>query len=387
MDFSWPDHITEDINRFNHFLRDEMEPYLANWYREGEVPKQFFKSMGTGGWFNFTFEDNKLKRLSSFRGSLMAERLAALSPGVAVALMVHSDLGLTGLQLFGSDDQISRCGKSALNGDLLLCLGNTEAAAGSDVSGIGMTAEKVHGGWRLNGTKAYVTGGSAADVAFVTAITDPSAERNRKLSMFLVDLSSEGVTRKKLNKQVWIPSDLSRIQLKNVFVPEDHLVGELGQGLQQVLSIFTHSRVPISALTLGTAQGAFEMAMAHASKRRAFDRRLLDFQNKAFEAADFYAKIESARLLLWKACWKVDSGEDFRLAASLAKFMTVSVAKEVTGWAADIFGAASVIADHPIHNFPLDAWASSLGEGTQDIQKLIIFREMIKKLGIPDTRY
>jgi alkylation response protein AidB-like acyl-CoA dehydrogenase len=176
-----------------------------------------------------------------------------------------------------------------------------------------------------------------------------------------------------------MPSDLTRLQFGEVFVPDDHLLGRRGRGLQQVLSIFTHCRVPISALTLGTAQGAFDLALEHATKREIFGHKIVDFQAKAFEFADFYARIEAARLMLFNACALVDQGSDFRQASSLAKYLAVQIAREVTPWAADLFGAASVMSEHPIHKYPMDAWASSLGEGTQDVQKLVIFRELLKK--------
>jgi len=197
--------------------------------------------------------------------------------------------------------------------------------------------------------------------------------------MFLLDLSSEGVSRFKLNKQVWIPSDLTRVQCSNVFVPDAYLMGERGRGLQQVLSIFTYSRVVISALAFGTALGAFEMALDHASKRKVFGRRIADHQAKAYEIADLYARMEATRVMIHKACWAMDKGEDFRIESSLAKYLAINTARDVTIWAADLFGAASVIYDHPIHKYPMDAWAASLGEGTQDVQKLVIFREILKR--------
>jgi alkylation response protein AidB-like acyl-CoA dehydrogenase len=197
--------------------------------------------------------------------------------------------------------------------------------------------------------------------------------------MFLVDLNSADIKRTKLNKRVWIPSDLTRLQLNDVFVPDDHLLGERGRGLQQVLAVFTWSRVPISALTLGTAVGAFEMALNRARKREIFGKKIVEFQAKAFEFADFYARMEAARLMLWKACSISDGGGDFRQESSLAKYLAVQIARAITPWAADIFGAASVVFEHPIHKYPLDAWGSSLGEGTQDVQKLVIFRELMKK--------
>ncbi|NIQ37610.1 MAG: acyl-CoA dehydrogenase [Proteobacteria bacterium] len=296
-----------------------------------------------------------------------------------MAVLVQISLGTAPLFLFGSEKLRQSHLPGAIKGETLLCLGNTEHTAGSDVASVAMMAEEVEGGWLLNGTKAYVTNGAISDLALVTAISDPEATRNRRLSMFLVDLSSEGVSRKKLRKQVWIPSDLTRLRFQNVLVPHENLVGERGRGLQQVLATFTQSRIPISALTLGTAVGAFEAGLNRAKRREIFGQKIADFQAKGFEIADFFTRIEAARLMVLKASWVKDQGNDFRMEASMAKYLTVEIAREVGVWAADLFGAASVMQDHPVHKYPMDAWASSLGEGTQDVQKLIIFREIMKK--------
>lgn len=378
MDFSIPENLSRDVKRFNGFLQEHLVPNLSAWYRDKTVPRSFYHDMGRGGWFGFTWEKDRLEREASLKGALLIEQLGIISPGVAVASLAHTDLGLMGLWLFGSDKLKQHYGPSGLLGETLMCVGSTETEAGSDVAGIKMTAEKVEGGWRLNGTKAYITNGLVSDLAIVTAVSDPKASRNLRLSMFLVDLKSKGIRRKKLNKDVWIPSDLTRVQFTDVFVPDDHLLGERGQGLQQVLTIFTNSRISISALTLGTAVGAFEMAVRHAGKRSIFGKKIVQFQNKAFEIADYYTKIEAARLTLMKAAWTRDQGKDFRLESSMAKYLTVMIAREVTTWAADLFGAASVISEHPVHKFPLDAWGASLGEGTQDVQRLVIFREIMK---------
>ncbi len=381
MDFTVPEKLSQDIARFDDFLNGHVLPKVSAWYKEGAIPRSFFQAMGQEGWFGFSLQDGQMLKESAFRGARVMERLAAISPGVAVAALAHTDLGLVGLWRFGSEKLRSIYAQAVLQGKTLMCLGNTERQAGSDAGNISTKAVKTDGGWLLTGTKAYVTNGYVADLAIITAVTDPMAPKNKRLSMFLVDLSSKAVARKKLNKQVWIPSDLTRIQFTDVFVPEDHLLGEPGRGLQQALTIFAYSRVPISALTLGTARGAFEMALEHAEKREIFGRRLLDFETKRSEAADLYARMEGARLMVWKACWAMDQGEDFRLESSLAKYLSVMTAREVTAWAADLFGASSVILEHPIHKFPMDAWASSLGEGTQDVQKLVIFRQLMKRRG------
>jgi alkylation response protein AidB-like acyl-CoA dehydrogenase len=379
MDFTIPESIAKDIIGFKRFLKDRLQPKLPEWYQRQEIPADFFREMGDGHWYAIASKSDKLIKGSALREALIAEELAKISPGLAVAALVQIDLGLIALLLCGNDDLKTRYGQSAARGETLMCVGNTERIAGSDSAGIEMTARKVKDGWLLNGTKAYVTNGYISDLAVITAISDPQASRNNRISMYLVDLHAEGVKRKKLNKQVWIPSDLTRLQFTDVFVPDDHLLGNQGQGLQQVLTVFTYSRVPIAAMTLGTAVGAFELALAHARKRKIFGRLITEFQAKAFEAADFYAKIEATRLMLWKACWKMDRNENFRQESSLAKYLAVEVTRNVTTWAADMFGAASVIKEHPIHKFPMDAWASSLGEGTQDVQKLVIFRELMKQ--------
>jgi short/branched chain acyl-CoA dehydrogenase len=379
MDFSIPAELAEELKDFDGFLKREVSPSLPIWNREGVVPRSFFQMMGSAGWYGYRWQDKRLVKRSGLRETLILERIAKLSPGVAVAVLIVSDLGLTAFNLFGTDGQIDRFGAAAVRGENLICFGNTENLAGSDAAGIAMSAEKTKGGWVLNGSKAYTTNGLISDLAVVTAVSEPEAPRNRRISMFLVELDSEGISRKKLNKQVWIPSDLSRIEFNQVFVPDDHLMGEQGKGLQQTLTVFTNSRIPISGLALGTAAGAFDLAVQRARSRTVFGRPITEFQSKAFETADFYARLEAARLMVYRAAVAMDSGADFRLEASLSKYLSVGIAKELCPWAADLFGAAAVVREHPVHKFPMDAWAVSLAEGTQDVQKLVIFREMMRK--------
>lgn len=317
---------------------------------------------------------------TGLRETLIMERIAKVSPGVAVAILIVSDLGLTALKCFGTEEHLSLYGAAAVSGECLICFGNTENLAGSDAAGIQMTADRTTDGWILNGSKSYTTNGLVSDFAVVTAVTDPDAHRNRRISMFLVDLNTSGIRRKKLNKQVWIPSDLTRIDFVDVHLPVNCLMGKEGCGLQQTLTVFTNSRVPISGIALGTAAGAFDLAVQRTQNRKVFGKSIADFQAKAFEMADYYARMEAARLMVYRAAVAMDSRDDFRFEASLAKYLSVGIAKQICPWAADLFGAASVINEHPIHKFPMDAWAVSLAEGTQDVQKLVIFRELIKSL-------
>jgi alkylation response protein AidB-like acyl-CoA dehydrogenase len=385
MDFNIPHEVTEDLQRFNNFLEVQLKPYLPAWYKEASIPRSFFQELGEAGWLGFSPQGAGVVERSAFQQALLFEALARISPGVAVAVLVQISLGSMGVALFGSDEQKELYLAPAVRGQTLLCLGNTELKAGSDVANVELSAARTAAGYVLNGAKAYVTNGAISDLALITAVTDGTSPRNQRLSMFVVDLDSPGVTRTKLHKQVWIPSDLTRLAFKDVFVPDHQLLGNQGRGLQQVLEIFTHSRVAISALTLGTAVGAFELGLDHARKRDIFGEKIANFQAKSFEIADFHSRIEAARLMVWKACWAKDQGQDFRLEASMAKYLAVIIAQEVSRWATDLFGAASVIFEHPVHKYPMDAWASSLGEGTQDVQKLVIFREAMKAASMRQT--
>ncbi len=379
MDFALSRDLIDERDRFLAFLESGLLPRLGKWHVEESIPREFFLELGQEGWLGFDPAPEGMAEQSAIRQALLFGALARLSPGVAVAVVVHVSLGMKGLFLYGSESLRQTYLKSATRGETLICLGNTEPMAGTDVAGIASAVQKVDGGWVLNGTKAYVTNGSISDTVLVTAVSDPENERNKRLSMFLVSLASPGIKRTKLNKRVWIPSDLTRIQFRDVFIPEDHLLGERGRGLQQILDIFNQSRLSISAMTLGTARGAFQLALDHARKRKVFGLHLADFQAKSFEMADLFTRMEAAELMLWRACWARDAGMDFRMESSMAKYLSVETARQVSTWAADLFGAASVLADHPIHKFPMDAWASSLGEGTQDVQKLIISRELMKR--------
>jgi alkylation response protein AidB-like acyl-CoA dehydrogenase len=384
MDFSIPTELEAELEDFSAFLQRRVLPHLAAWNCDQTVPRSFFRALGQAGWYGYRWENGQMVKRSGLRETLILETLSALSPGLAVTVLIVSDLGMTALNLFGTQAQKARFGEAAVRGETLICLGNTENLAGSDASGIAMRARKVDGGWLLDGAKAYTTNAMVSDMAVVTAVTEPEAPRNRRISMFLVDLRAPGVSRRKLNKQVWIPSDLTRIELDGVFAAHDSLMGEYGRGLQQVLEVFTNSRIPIAGMAVGTARGAFELALQRARTRKVFGRPIAEFQAKAFEFADFYARLEAARLMVCQAAAALDAGGDFRMQASLAKYLAVKVARELCPWAADLFGAASVVGGHPVHKFPMDAWAVSLAEGTQDVQKLVIFRELLKKYGVEE---
>jgi len=375
--FRVPDESNANWERMKAFIETNVTPNLSRWYRESAIPRRLFQELGKEGWLGYDVKQGRWAETGALKPAVQFETLGRVAPGIGVAVLVQVSLGMYPIRMFGSEHHKQETLNSAALGRTLICLGNSEINAGSDAAAISMTASPAGGGWILNGSKAYVTNGSISDLVIVTAVSDPGERKNHRISMFLVDLAHQGISRRRLNKQVWIPSDLTRIQFDDVRVPEESLLGVRGNGLPQVLQTFTCSRIPLAALTVGAAAGAFESALYHAGRRKVFGKRILDFQSKGFEAADLYAGIEAARLMVWHACRRKDLGKPFRMESSMAKYLAVEISRKVSVWAADLFGAASVVFEHPIHKYPMDAWASSLGEGTQDIQKLIIFREIL----------
>ena len=196
MVFAIPEAVSQDLERFKAFLATYLTPHLQRWYKGGSIPAAFFRQMGENAWFGLRWESGQLIKTTALKEALFQEELAKQSPGIAVAVLAHIHLGLTGLYLFGSDALKQTYGEAAANGHSLMCLGNTENMAGSDVAGMSMQARKVPGGWVLNGSKAYVTNGLIADKGIITAVSDPQAPRNRRLSMYLVDLNADGVRRR-----------------------------------------------------------------------------------------------------------------------------------------------------------------------------------------------
>ena len=197
MDFAISETLSRDLEKFKLFLKDRVKSKLPEWYRHREIPLDFFREMGSGGWYGIAYKSGALIKGSALREALIAEELARLSPGLAVAALVQIDLGLIALLICGSDHLKARYGEAAASGETLMCVGNTEQMAGSDSAGIEMHARKVKDGWLLNGTKAYVTNGYISDLGVMTAVSDTRASRNERISMFLVDLHARGVKRKK----------------------------------------------------------------------------------------------------------------------------------------------------------------------------------------------
>lgn len=362
------------------FINSEIKPFLPDWYKKDEIPQELFLKLAERNWLGFIQKDNRWVESPMLDIIIFYEKIASISPGTTVAVLAHACLGLYALHHWGNEEQRERYFIPGVKGSTLLAFANTEPGAGSDAINIKLEAKKVPGGYLLNGTKMFITNGILADVLLVSAVTNPKAEkRSKSISLFIVEGNPPGLKRQKIHKLVWHPADLGTLFFENCFVPEENLVGPINGGFKLIMQTFTSSRIAIAALAVGTAWGAYKLALDRARVRRVFGKRIIEHQAKAYEFSTMLSRIEAARLLVQKAAWIKDKGQDYLMESSIAKLFSIEEAKEVTSWAADIFGASGIMEENPISKFPLDAWAVALGEGTNDIQKLIIWRQLQKR--------
>lgn len=361
------------------FIKEEISPNLTQWYKENTFPVSMVKRIGEKGWLGYVKEGDKWKESPMLENVVLYEKLAEVSPGLAVGVLAHAQLGLLALCYLGDQNQLDRYFTPGMEGKDFMAFANTEPTAGSDVANIRLQAKRVGGGYLLNGTKMYITNGYTADTLIVSAVTNPQAGRKHEgLSLLIVRGNAEGIERRKISKLVWHPSDLATLVFHDCFVPEDNLLGKLNDGFKEIMSVFNSSRIAIAALTYGTALGAFKLALQRARRREAFGKKIIDHQAKAFQFSEMAARLEAAKLLVIKAAWLKDMGKDFVFNASVAKLIVGEEARRTTMWAAESFGASGIMEENPISRYPLDAWGSLLGEGTEDIQKQIIANQLSK---------
>jgi len=309
----------------------------------------------------------------------LLEALAAVDPSVAAAWQAHSTIGSLPLLLFGSDEQRERWLRPLAQGSALGAFGLTEPSAGSDVRSIKTRATRVPGGWVLNGQKAFISN-AGTDMSFgvtVLARTGEASDGRPAFGSFIVERGTRGYTTgPKLRGIGWKALDTRDLFFDDVFVPDASVVGEPGAGLQQFLGALEVGRISIAALSVGLARGALRLARDYARQREQFGAKISSFQAIQFKLADMATEIEAARWLTYYAASLRDAGEPFRKEAAMAKLKASSVATQVASEAVQIFGGAGYMLESPIARFYCDAKVLEIGEGTNEIQRLVIAREL-----------
>lgn len=362
------------------FAETEIKPIAKELDEKAEFSIDLTKKMGSLGLFGIFISPEFGGQGMDYLSYIIAvEEIARIDSSQAATLAAHNSLGCGPLYYFGNTEQKKKYLPKLCTGEALWAFGLTEPSAGSDSRNSKTHAELTEGMWTINGSKIFITNGSSPISAGVTvqAITGKRDEEKKEYSTIIVDKDTEGFTAKKMHgKMVWRASDTAEMFFDNCQVPEENLLGKRGEGSKIMLSTLDKGRLSIAALGLGLAQGAFEMALNYAKQREQFGQPISKFQVISFKLADMALKIELARNLLYKACWLVDNGKPFRQEAAMSKLYCSEIAKEIADDAVQIHGGYGLMKDYDIERFYRDQRILQIGEGTSEIQRLVIARSL-----------
>jgi short-chain 2-methylacyl-CoA dehydrogenase len=304
--------------------------------------------------------------------AIAVEELARVDQSFAITVAAHTSLGTMPIHLFGSDEQRARWLPRLAAGEILGAFGLTEPGAGSD-AGATLTRARADGGeWVIDGTKMFITN-AGTELSGLVTITARTGEN--EVSNLVVENGTPGYTQSPpLKKMGWRSSDTRELVFDNCRVPSDHLLGPRGNGFRQFLEILDSGRISVAALGLGAAQGAYEMALDYARRREQFGRPIGRFQAVQFKLADMATEIEAARNLVYKAAWLKDAGREFAQTAAMAKLYTGELSRRVCNEALQIHGGYGFMDEYPISRFYRDQKVLEIGEGTNEVQRLVIAR-------------
>jgi len=315
---------------------------------------------------------------------IAVEELARVDVSHAITVAAGNSLGIIPIANFGSESQKEKWLPRLCRGEILASFALTEPNAGSDAGASQTTARLKNGRWIINGSKLFITNSASpiSGICTVQAVTGRRTSRKKEISCILVPNDTPGfIARKMTGKMVWRASNTGELFFDNCEVPEDNLLGKRGEGFHQMLQTLDGGRLAIAATALGGAQGAFELALKYAKERRQFGKPIATFQAISFKLADMATGIEAARALLYKACRLKDRGEPFEKQSAMAKLFCSELMGRVVDQAVQIFGGYGLMKDYQIERFYRDYKALTIGEGTSEIQRLVISR----KIGCFDT--
>jgi alkylation response protein AidB-like acyl-CoA dehydrogenase len=366
------------LNTVREFSAAEIRPHVLEWDERQQFPTEVFRKLGDLGLLGTIFpEDYGGAGLSIGDYAAIVEELASVDGSVALALAAHTSLGSSHIFRFGNETQRRRYMPRLTSGEWLAAWGLTEAEAGSDSGGTKTTAVRDGADWVLNGSKNFITNASVGGVAVLMAVTDPSRGRHG-ISAFIVELDNPGIrVGKKENKLGMRASDTCTLVMEDCRTPAESLLGAAGDGFVQSMKILDGGRISIAALAVGIARGAYEAALKYSKERRQFGRAICEFEAIQFYLAEMATEIDAARLLTMRAADAKDRGEEVTRLSAQAKYYASEIAVRATERALQIHGGYGFIKDFPVEKFYRDVKLCTIGEGTTEIQKLVIAKSLL----------
>lgn len=359
------------------FAEQEIKPLAQELDEKAEFSIDLTKKMGELGLFGMYLpEQYGGQGLDTLSYIIAVEEIARIDSSQAATLAAHNSLGIGPIFYYGTEEQKMKYLPQLCTGDSLWGFGLTEPDAGSDSRATKTKAVLENEEWIINGSKIFITNG-ASEISIGSTVQTVSDEENgrKEFTCILVDKGTPGFkTHVMHGKMMWRASDTAELYFDDCKVPESHLLGKVGEGSHIMLSTLDNGRLSIAAMGLGLAQGAFELALKYANKRKQFGRPISKFQANAFKLADMATKIELARNLLYKSCWLKDTEKAFAKEAAMSKLYCSEMAKEVADEALQIHGGYGLMKDYDIERHYRDQRLLQIGEGTSEIQRLVISR-------------
>ena len=378
MDFKLTDEQEQLRRSVREFAETEIRPHVMEWDEASKFPKELIPKLAGLGYLGVIFpEELGGAGMGYVEYCLLIEELSRVDGSVGIIVAAHTSLCSNHIFKAGNEAQHKKYLKPLAEGKQLGCWSLTEPQAGSDAGGTRTTAVKQGNSWVLNGAKTFATNGHQADVCVVMAVTD-SDKGHHGISAFIVEKDQKGFRLgKKENKLGLRASDTSELIFSDCEIPEENLLGQEGEGFIDCLRILDGGRISIAALGLGMAQGAFDVSLSYSQERKQFGKTIGSFQAIQWKLADMKTEIDAARLLTYQAALLADQGRQHTKESSMAKLMTSEVAVRAANEAVQIHGGYGFTKDYPVEKFYRDVKLCTIGEGTSEIQRLVIAREIL----------
>jgi alkylation response protein AidB-like acyl-CoA dehydrogenase len=380
VDFSLTEEQRAIQETAREFARREVDPIVDEIDESQKFPREVIAKAGELGFLGILFpEEYGGAGLGYVEYVIIVTELSKVDPSVGISIAAHNSLCSNHIYKFGNEEQRQRWLVPLAKGEKIGAWSLTEPGAGSDAAGTRSRAERVDGGWVLNGSKTFTTHGSVGDVCVVFAVTDTQGTRAHNISAFVLEKGMEGFRPgKKENKLGIRASDTAEVVMENCFVSEDRLLGDVGQGFIQALQILDGGRISIAALGLGTAIGAFDAALRYSKEREQFGKPIATFQAIQFALAEMSTRIAAADILTFAAAEAMDRGRPVSRIASEAKLYAGEAAVFCSERGVQIHGGYGFIKDYRAEKYFRDAKICTIGEGTSEIQRLVIARLLFK---------
>ena len=379
MDFSITELTQQVAETARNFALQNIKPQMMEWDEKQEFPIAVFKELGKLGMMGVLVpEKYGGSGLSYFEYSAVIQEISKVDGSIGLSVAAHNSLCTGHILAFGNEEQKMQFLPKLATAEYIGAWGLTEANTGSDAGNMQCTAVKDGDDWIINGTKNWITHGISADVAVVICRTGEPRERNNSTA-FIVPRGTSGFSGgKKENKLGMRASETAEMIFDNCRVPDSARMGEVGSGFKQAMKVLDGGRISIAALGLGMAKGAYEASLAYSKERHQFDKPIASFQGISFKLADMATEIMAAELLIDQACDLKNRGENVTKESAIAKYYSSEIAVKIATDSVQIFGGYGYTKDFPVEKFYRDSKLCTIGEGTSEVQKMVIAREILK---------